>query len=76
VARKIKKRPRKGRQQQNAIVRFYRETLGELRKVTWPTRREAFNLTGLVLIVITAMTLFFWLFDFLFSRVFGLILGS
>ncbi|MGD2155665.1 MAG: preprotein translocase subunit SecE [Anaerolineales bacterium] len=76
MARKKKRPARRSRQQQNAIVRFYRETVGELRKVTWPTRREALNLTGLVLIVITAMTLFFWLFDFLFSQVFGLILGS
>ena len=43
--------------QQNAIVRFYRETIGELRKVSWPTREEALNLTMIVLIVLVAMAL-------------------
>jgi len=41
--------------QQNAIVRFYRETLGELRKVSWPTRTEAINLTVIVVIVLIVM---------------------
>jgi len=76
VAKKKKRAARRSRRDQNVIVRLYRETMGELRKVTWPTRREALNLTGLVLIVLTIMTLFFGLFDFVFSRVFGLILGS
>jgi preprotein translocase subunit SecE len=51
--------------QPNAIVRYYRETVGELKKVSWPTREEAFNLTGLVLIVLVAMSLFLGLIDFL-----------
>jgi len=44
---------------QNAIVRFYRETAGELRKVSWPTREEATHLTLIVLVVliITAIIL-------------------
>jgi preprotein translocase subunit SecE len=41
--------------QPNAIARFYRETVGELRKVSWPTREEAINLTIIVLIVLTVM---------------------
>jgi len=43
--------------QQNAIVRFYRETLGELRKVSWPTRAEAINLTIIVVIVLIVMAI-------------------
>ena len=43
--------------QQNGIARFYRETIGELRKVSWPTREEALNLTVLVIIVLIAMAL-------------------
>jgi len=30
---------------------YFRETAGELRKVSWPTRREAIQLTGLVIVV-------------------------
>lgn len=43
--------------QQNAIVRFYRETIGELKKVSWPTRTEAIHLTILVVIVLILMAI-------------------
>jgi len=49
--------------QPNAIARFYRETVGELRKVSWPTREEALNLTGIVLIVLIAMAALLGLVD-------------
>ena len=39
----------------NPIVAFFRETSGELRKVSWPTWPEARQLTGLVLIVMVAI---------------------
>lgn len=41
--------------QPNTVSRFYRETVGELRKVSWPTREEATNLTIIVVIVLIAM---------------------
>jgi preprotein translocase subunit SecE len=43
--------------QQNAVARFYRETVGELRKVSWPTRAEATNLTIIVIIVLICMAI-------------------
>ena len=49
--------------QQNGIVRFYRETIGELRKVSWPTREEALNLTMIVLIVLIVMALILGMVD-------------
>jgi preprotein translocase subunit SecE len=59
----------------NAITRFYRETVGELRKVTWPTRQEAINLTIIVVIVTFSMSAFLGLLDYLFSQLFSLIIG-
>jgi preprotein translocase subunit SecE len=53
--------------QPNAIVRYFRETRGEVRKVTWPTRRESWRLTGIVLGVTVVTAAFLWLFDFIFS---------
>ena len=64
------------RKQQNRITRFFRETVGELRKVTWPTRKEAINLTIVVLIVIALMSVFLGVLDFIYSQFFVLILGS
>lgn len=67
---------RSSRKQQNAISRYFRETIGELRKVTWPTRQEATSLTIVVLIVVTLMSLFLGILDFIYTRFFILILGS
>ena len=51
--------------QQNAIARFYRETMGELRKVSWPTRAEAINLTIIVVIVLVLMAIILGTVDWL-----------
>ncbi len=64
------------RKQSNFVSRYFRETIGELRKVTWPTRQEATGLTIVVLIVITLMSAFLGVLDFIYSRFFVLILGS
>jgi preprotein translocase subunit SecE len=72
---KSDKRKSTGRKQPNAIQRYFRETVGELRKVTWPTRREAINLTIVVLIVTFAMSIFLGLLDFAFARLIALILS-
>jgi len=47
----------------NAIQSFFRETTGELRKVSWPTWPEARQLTYLVLIVMVAMGILLGLTD-------------
>jgi len=60
----------------NAISLFFRETIGELRKVNWPTRQEATNLTIIVLIVIFSMSMFLGMFDLLFAYLFGLLIRA
>jgi len=67
---------KKSRKQSNFITRYFRETVGELRKVSWPTRQEATSLTIVVLIVITLMSTFLGVLDFIYSRFFIFILGS
>lgn len=69
------KKQAKAKARGNAITRFYHETRGELRKVTWPTRQEAFNLTRIVLIVLLGTSIFLGTLDYLFSKLFALILG-
>jgi preprotein translocase subunit SecE len=65
-----------GRKQPNAIQRYFRETVGELRKVSWPTRQEAINLTIVVLIVVVIMSSILGFLDFVFSRLIAVILGT
>lgn len=54
--------------QENPIGRYFRETRGELRKVTWPTREEAWRLTAIVLGVTAAFAVFLWAVDSLFAN--------
>jgi preprotein translocase subunit SecE len=51
----------------NALVEYLRDTRAELRKVHWPTRQEAENLTKIVLGVTVAMAALMGLLDYLFS---------
>ena len=63
------------KKQPNVIARFYRETVGELRKVTWPTWEEAKNLTIIVLVVLVAMALFLGAIDLLGAELLNLALN-
>jgi len=57
----------------NAIVRLWRETVGELRKVSWPTPQEAWRLTRIVIVVMVAMSIVLGIFDTIFSRLISLL---
>jgi preprotein translocase subunit SecE len=57
------------------VIRYLRETRAELKKVTWPTREEAMNLTYIVLGVTLAFSVFLGLLDWIFTQVFQLILS-
>jgi preprotein translocase subunit SecE len=60
----------------NIVVRYYREIVGELRKVVWPTREEALRLTRLVLIVITLSAAVLGLADYIFEQAVRLLLSA
>jgi preprotein translocase subunit SecE len=47
------------------------ETEQELRKVSWPTRDESINATGVVILVSVLLTMSLFGFDLLFTTVFG-----
>jgi len=47
---------------------FFRDVIDELRKVTWPTRREAMRLTIMVIIVCAVVGVFLGLVDYGFSE--------
>ena len=58
----------------NRIVRWWRETVGELRKVTWPTRQEAWRLTKITIVVMTVMSAMLGILDYIFTQVIAFIL--
>jgi len=55
---------------ENRIAHYIRETRAELRKVVWPTRQEATNLTLIVVGTIVAMSIFFGAIDYLLTMLF------
>jgi preprotein translocase subunit SecE len=58
------------------IQKFFQETIGELRKVSWPTRQEAIQLTEIVLVVILIMAAILGGLDYIYAWIFGKILGG
>jgi preprotein translocase subunit SecE len=58
----------------NAIRRWWRETVGEMRKVSWPTIPDARRLTKIVLIVMAIMATLLGVLDYVFSTLITLIL--
>jgi preprotein translocase subunit SecE len=59
------------------IARYLRDTRAELRKVTWPSREEAWHLTLIVLGATVGMSLVLGASDFIFARIMqGIITGS
>jgi preprotein translocase subunit SecE len=57
----------------NVVLKYLKETRAELYKVSWPTRREALNLTLIVVAVTFAMAVLLGVLDYAFSQLIGLI---
>jgi preprotein translocase subunit SecE len=74
VAKSVAERKTEKKKGENAIVRYFRETWFELKKVSWPTRSEAVNLTIIVIAVTSFLAIVLGLMDWLFSSAFGLFL--
>lgn len=45
------------------LIGFSREAVKEVKKVVWPTRKEAMQMTGYVFAFVVVMALFLWLTD-------------
>ncbi len=59
---------------ENRLARFWRETLAELRKVVWPTRDQAVNLTIIVVLTVLAMSAFLGVIDLMLTNLVRLII--
>jgi preprotein translocase subunit SecE len=71
----LAEKEKKVKNSENAVQRYFRETLGELRKVNWPTWPEAKRLTGLVLLVMLIVGIFLAGVDYLSGALINLVLG-
>ena len=59
-----------------SVQKFFQETIGELRKVSWPSRQEAIRLTEIVIVVIFIMSAILGGLDWVYAKFFGVILGG
>jgi preprotein translocase subunit SecE len=57
------------------FIEFAKESRTEVRKVVWPTRQEAIQTTGIVLVATLIMSLVLWGIDSLLMWIVGLITG-
>ena len=70
MADKLDRTKKEGR-----IKRWWKETIGELRKVNWPTPKQAWRLTKIVIVVIILMGALLGGLDFAFTQLIGWIVG-
>lgn len=64
----------KASKKDNFIIKYFKDTRAELRKVSWPTRQEALNLTLIVVAFTIFMAALLGIIDYIFAWVFGLII--
>jgi len=58
------------------ITDYLKETRGELKHVSWPTRRQALILSAFVIGISFFTAFFLGVFDFIFTSLLKLIIGS
>lgn len=58
----------------NIAEKYYRDVLGEMRKVSWPTKDEVKDMTVVVLTVSGILALFTFTVDWVINAVMGRIL--
>ena len=56
-------------------AKYLREVRQEVSKVTWPSKKETFTTSGIVLVVISIAAVILMLFDQLFAFIVRVILG-
>ena len=76
VTRPIEKdKDREKPKKPNQIAQWWRETIGELRKVSWPTVQDARRLTVIVLAVMFIMSAILGILDWVFSMLVSLLVS-
>ncbi|OGI73066.1 preprotein translocase subunit SecE [Candidatus Nomurabacteria bacterium RIFCSPHIGHO2_02_FULL_41_18] len=53
------------------ITEYFKETRGELKHVVWPTRKQTFYYTLIVIALSVVLAYYLGVFDFIFGRILG-----
>jgi len=54
----------------NKLTNYLKESVAEMKKVTWPTKKETYNYTLLVIGISIGVALFLGLLDAIFTKAF------
>ncbi len=49
-------------------MNYFKDTIAEMKQVTWPTQKQAFVYTALVILISVVVALFLSAFDYIFSQ--------
>jgi len=60
----------------NKLINYIKESIEEMKKVTWPTRKETYNYTVLVIGISVATAAFLGLIDYIFNFGFKFIINT
>ncbi len=52
----------------NKLTKYIKESVAEMKKVTWPTKKETYNYTLLVIGISLAVALFLGVLDYIFTQ--------
>jgi len=56
------------------IVQFFKNVWSELKKVSWPNKKEMITYTSVVVVSVLIIALIIWIFDSIFSFLVSLVL--
>lgn len=56
------------------VIKFFSQSLEELKKIQWPSKKETVRLTGLVIGISAFASLVIMLFDYVFKKLLTLLL--
>ncbi|MCB9806016.1 preprotein translocase subunit SecE [Candidatus Nomurabacteria bacterium] len=51
------------------LINYIKDTKGELKHVSWPTRKQSLVYTGLVVLISVAISIYLGFFDWLFTYI-------
>lgn len=58
----------------NKITNYIQESIAEMKKVTWPTKKETYNYTILVVGISLGVAIFLGILDYIFTQGFQFII--
>ena len=70
-----KTKDNKKKERKNKATNYAKEVVVELKKISWPNKKEVVKATGVVLAVTIVLGAIVGVFDLLFSTLVGLIVG-